>query len=88
MTAQDCKLNAVTDMVQSFASTVENTSRLGPDTPEEDALHAVAALYQSRANSAPLWESGLVPLCLVCPGTHLEWDHSRCTKITPLALRR
>ncbi|BDA41918.1 Protein MON2 homolog [Coccomyxa sp. Obi] len=48
---QDCKLNAMTDMVQSFASIVESTSRLGSDAPEDDTLHAVAALYQSRANS-------------------------------------
>lgn len=54
VTAQDCKLNALTDMVQSFAGIVESTSRLGSDAPEEDTLHAVAALYQSRANSAPL----------------------------------
>lgn len=51
--AQDCKLNAMTDMVQSFASIVESTCRLGSDAPEDDTLHAVAALYQSRANSAP-----------------------------------
>ncbi len=50
---QDCKLNAMTDMVQSFASIVESTSRLGSDAPEDDTLQAVAALYQSRANSAP-----------------------------------
>lgn len=51
--AQDCKLNAMTDMIQSFASIVESTSRLGSDAPEDDTLQAVAALYQSRANSAP-----------------------------------
>lgn len=50
--AQDCKLNALTDMVQSYAGIVESTSRLGSDGPEDDTLHAVAALYQSRANSA------------------------------------
>ncbi|EIE25629.1 hypothetical protein COCSUDRAFT_83636 [Coccomyxa subellipsoidea C-169] len=38
-------------MVQSYAGIVESTSRLGSDGPEDDTLHAVAALYQSRANS-------------------------------------
>lgn len=44
----------MTDMVQSFASIVESTCRLGSDAPEDDTLHAVAALYQSRANSTPI----------------------------------
>ncbi len=51
---QDCKLNAVADMVRAFASVVEGTTRSAPDAPvEDDPLHAIATLYQSRASSAP-----------------------------------
>jgi hypothetical protein len=43
-------------MVQSFAAVIDITMRLeklNSDAAEDDALHAVAALFQSRANSAP-----------------------------------
>ena len=49
---QDCKLNAIADMVHGFAAIVEGTTRPIVDAPEEDPLHSVAALYQTRASSA------------------------------------
>ena len=49
---QDCKLNAIADMVHGFAAIVEGTTRPVSDLPEEELLHSVAALYQTRASSA------------------------------------
>ena len=61
---QDCKLKAMQRMVQQFADIVDRAVWVNADgPPENDAVSAVAALYQSKAHgrllSSPILPVGL-----------------------------
>ena len=48
---QDAKLKVVQEMSNKFAAIVDSAARLASDPGEDDPLHAIASLYQTRANS-------------------------------------
>ena len=48
---QDAKLKVVQEMSSKFAAIVDNAARLASDPGEDDPLHSIASLYQTRANS-------------------------------------
>ena len=51
MLLQECKLKAMQRMVQQFADIVDRAVWVTPDgPPENDAVNAVAALYQSKVH--------------------------------------
>ena len=49
---QDAKLRVVEEMSKKFAAIVDSAARLASDPGEDDPLHSIASLYQTRANSA------------------------------------
>ena len=50
---QDAKLKVVQEMSNKFAAIVDSAARLASDPGEDDPLHSIASLYQTRANSEP-----------------------------------
>ena len=48
---QDAKLKVVQEMSNKFAAIVDSAARLASDPGDDDPLHSIASLYQTRANS-------------------------------------
>ena len=70
---QDAKLRVVEEMSKKFAAIVDSAARLASDPGEDDPLHSIASLYQTRANSATL------PMpCPVSPGLALLRSRATC----------
>ena len=59
---EDAKLKVVEEMTNKFSAIIDSAARLASDPGEDDPLHSIASLYQSRANS-----THLAPLCQTCP---------------------
>lgn len=53
MCEQECKLNAVTEMVRCFADVVD-AANAAPPGEGEDPVQVIAGLYQAKAAGAPL----------------------------------
>ena len=51
---QDAKLKVFEEMATKFAAIVDSAARLASDPGEDDPLHSIASLYQTRANSTSL----------------------------------
>ena len=49
--APDARLRVVEEMSNKFAAMVDSAARLASDPGEDDPLHSIASLYQTRANS-------------------------------------
>ena len=59
---EDAKGNVVEEMTNKFSAIIDSAARLASDPGEDDPLHSIASLYQSRANS-----THLAPLHQICP---------------------
>ncbi len=71
---QDAKLKVVQEMSNKFAAIVDSAARLASDPGDDDPLHSIASLYQTRANSTSYHLPQTLSQSEICPSALWQLD--------------
>ena len=71
---QDAKLKVVQEMSNKFAAIVDSAARLASDPGDDDPLHSIASLYQTRANSRSYHLPQTLSQSEICPSALWQLD--------------